>query len=344
MLDARIAPTPKDTVYRDGKGSLYRFRRTDAAANAGTHVPVLLVPSMINRWYVLDLREGASLAAALTAGTPWETYCFDWGIPEDEDRHVSWDDVAARLDRVVRRVLRITGAPKVAIVGYCMGGTLSGIHAALHPERVAALVNLAGPFDFAEAGRLRTMVDPRWFDADAMTSAGNLSAMQMQSGFLALAPTGSLSKWVGLADKFHDERARHAFAALDKWAGDNIPFPAGAYVTYITELYQQNRLVRGDHWVRGERVDLGRIRCPVLTVVAERDAICPPKAALALNEASRGKVKDVLSVPGGHVGAVVGSRAARELYPGMRDWLTRHAVMPERAPERAPRAFPESRL
>ncbi len=325
MFDVQVAPTPKDTIHRDGKGSLYRFRNDRGGETETTHVPVLLVPSMINRWYVMDLREGASLAAALAKDAPWDTYCFDWGIPEDEDRYLAWDDVVARLERVVRRLCRITGAPKVAIVGYCMGATLSSIYSALRPDRVAALVNLAGPIDFAEAGRLGTMVDARWFDPEAMTSAGNLGALQMQSGFLALAPTGSISKWVGLFDKIHDEKARIAFGALETWASDNIPFPASAYVTYIKELYQQNRLVRGEHWVRGERVDLSRIRCPVLTVVAERDAICPPKAALALNEAASSAVRDVLSVPGGHVGAVVGSRASRELYPKMAAWLRTHA-------------------
>jgi polyhydroxyalkanoate synthase len=226
----------------------------------------------------------------------------------------------------------------VAIVGYCMGATLSGIYTALRPERVAALVNLAGPFDFSKAGRLGAMVDARW--SVAMTAAGNLGATQMQSGFLALAPTGSISKWVGFLDKAHDPKAREAFAALETWAGDNIPFPAAAYVTYIKELYQENRLVRGEHWVRGERVELSRIRCPVLTIVAERDAICPPPAATALNDAVASTVKDVLSVPGGHVGAVVGSRASRELYPKMAAWLATHgAVSAQRTT-----TPPESRL
>jgi polyhydroxyalkanoate synthase len=154
---------------------------------------------------------------------------------------------------------------------------------------------------------------------------------------MALAPTGSISKWVGLADKFHDERAREAFAALEQWASDNIPFPAAAYVRYIQDLYQENELIRGEHYVLGNRVDLGAITCPVMSVVAERDAICPPKAATALNRLTSSRVKDTLSVPGGHVGAVVGSRAANELYPKMRAWIEKHGVRPNVAQ-------PESRL
>src|ERR1700678_3972281 len=122
----QLAPTPRDSLMRDGTAELYRFRRpaTPAATEGG--LPLLLVPSMINRWYVLDLREGASMARAFVdAGI--DTFCLDWGVPEDEDRYLGWADVIDRLGRAVRAVRRLTGAPKVGILGYCMGGTLAGI-------------------------------------------------------------------------------------------------------------------------------------------------------------------------------------------------------------------------
>ncbi|HEY2367498.1 MAG TPA: hypothetical protein VGH87_13980, partial [Polyangiaceae bacterium] len=101
------------------------------------------------------------------------------------------------------------------------------------------------------------------------------------------------------------------------------PFPAAAYVTYIKELYQENRLLTATHAVRGQRVDLGAITCPVLTIVADKDTICPPDAALALNARASSKVKEVVTVPGGHVGAVVGSKAEKTLYPKIVDFLRR---------------------
>src|SRR5580693_8703778 len=98
-----VAPTPRDVLWRDGSAALYRFRRppappaADGRAPAAASVaavapalPVLVVPSMINKWYVVDLRAGASLVEALVAGG-LDVYCLDWGAARDEDRYLSWD-------------------------------------------------------------------------------------------------------------------------------------------------------------------------------------------------------------------------------------------------------------
>jgi polyhydroxyalkanoate synthase len=286
-------------------------------------MPLLLIPSLINRWYIMDLRPGASLVEALTnAGI--DTWCLDWGVPHDEERYVSWDELQARIARAARRVRRITGAKRIGVLGYCMGGTLASIHAALHPETIGALVNLAGPIDFSRGGRLAQMVDPDWFDAGAIADAGNVSASQMQSGFAAMRPTLDLVKMVSQFENVGDDETRLAFAALEEWSSDNIAFPAEAYRRYIGDLYQSNQLIKGEHRIAGEPADLSAITAPVLTIVASRDHICPPDAATALNEGCSSAVRDVLTVPGGHVGAVVGRRAATEMYPATTAWLIEH--------------------
>ena len=317
-----LAPTPRDTLFREGTAALYRFRSAEGAAPRPNRAPLLLVPSLINRWYVLDLRPGASLARALVdAG--FDVYCLDWGVPESEDRYLEWDAVVARVGRMVRRVQRESGAPRVGLLGYCIGGTLSAIHAALEPESVGALVNLAGPIDFAEGGMLAHMVDPRWFDPAAIAAAGNVSAEQMQSGFVALRPTAQIGKWLSFFDRLGDEQRMEAFQALEEWSSANIPFPGAAYGKYIRDLYQANALAKGTHHVAGRRVDLGQIRCPVLTVVTDRDVICPPPAAQALNDLSGSSDKSLLVIPGGHVGAVVGGSAPKQLSPKLAEWFGR---------------------
>jgi polyhydroxyalkanoate synthase len=154
----------------------------------------------------------------------------------------------------------------------------------------------------------------------------------MQAGFTALRPTLALAKLVGWIDRLDQPGAVAAFNALESWASDNVPFPGAAYATYMRELYQENALAHGRHAVAGQRVDLGRITCPVLTVCAAGDTICPPDAATALNDCCGAQERHVLQVPGGHVGAVVGARAARELYPAIANFFVRHAGVSAAAP------------
>jgi polyhydroxyalkanoate synthase len=311
-----LAQTPRDELALEGGAKLYRFRSSNR-----TGKPLLLIPSLINRWYVLDLRPGASLVEALV-GAKFDVWCLDWGVPESEDRYLDWEAVLARLGRAVRRVRRESQHERIGVLGYCMGGTLTAIYAAQHPDEFAALVTLAAPIDFSLGGMLRSMVDPQWFDADAVADAGNVAPAQMQAGFNALRPTLDLGKLMAMPDLASDPKAREAFLALDEWASDNIPFPGEAYRRYIRELYQANELVTGTHRVAGAAVELAQIRCPTLVITASRDAICPPAAATALLDHISSTDADILEVAGGHVGAVVGSRAAREMYPALARWLT----------------------
>ncbi|MEO8700610.1 MAG: alpha/beta fold hydrolase [Kofleriaceae bacterium] len=311
-----LAQTPRDEHPLEGGAALYRFRGPRRTAKT----PILLVPSLINRWYVLDLRPGASLVEALV-GAGFDVWLLDWGTPQAEDRYLDWDAVLRRLGRAARRVLRDSGQPKLAMLGYCMGGTLTAIHASQHADTLAALVTLAAPIDFSRGGMLRTMVDPRWFDPDAIADAGNVAPSQMQAGFSALRPTLDAAKLMSYPDLVTDPKARAAFLALEEWAGDNIPFPAAAYRRYIRELYQDNQLVAGTHHANGKPAMLAAIRCPTLAITASRDTICPPPAATALLQLINATDTAVIEVAGGHVGGVVGSRAAKEMYPALARWL-----------------------
>ncbi|MGE0399543.1 MAG: alpha/beta fold hydrolase [Kofleriaceae bacterium] len=310
-----LAQTPRDELPLEGGARLLHFRNAASIAK-----PILLVPSLINRWYVLDLRPRASLVEALV-GAGFDVWLLDWGTPEPEDRYLDWDSVLRRLGRAARRVSRETNHARIGLFGYCMGGTLTAIHAAQHADTLAAFVTLAAPIDFSRGGMLRQMVDPRWFDADAIADAGNVAPSQMQAGFTALRPTLDLAKMMSQPDLAADPVAREGFLALEAWASDNIPFPGEAYRRYITEMYQRNELATGTHVANGKPATLSAITCPTLAITATRDQICPPPAATALLSLVGSKDTQELSVPGGHVGAVVGSKAASTMYPGLIKWL-----------------------
>ena len=223
----------------------------------------------------------------------------------------------------MRRVLRETGAAQLGILGYCMGGTLTAIHAAQHAEHDRRAGHARGPIDFAHGGTLRRMVDPQWFDADAIADAGNVAPSQMQAGFVALRPTLDAAQARCRCPTSRPTRkARDAFLALEAWATDNIPFPGEAYRRYIRELYQDNQLVAGTHRANGSAVHARRDHAARRSsITASRDAICPPAAATALLEHVGTTDTAHVEVPGGHVGAVVGSRAATQMYPALIRWL-----------------------
>ena len=119
--------------------------RVLAFGGDGSGAPVLLVPSLINRAYILDLTTERSFARYLRQ-QGLRPYLLDWGAPGREERDFGLDDyILGRLAPALEAVRRDAGRP-VVLAGYCMGGTMVlplGARA-----DVAALVLLATPWDF----------------------------------------------------------------------------------------------------------------------------------------------------------------------------------------------------
>ncbi len=314
---ARVGLTPCDAVHRENGWQLLRYRR----AEARQATPIVMVPSLINRHYVLDLLPGKSLVEWLAA-RGHDVFVVDWGTPEDEDRFRDFDDIADRsIGRALRVACRAAGSERAHVLGYCLGGTLAVIHAARRPERVASLVALAAPIAFADAGQLGAWTRTRSFDVGALVEAcGNVPWQLMQGAFHLLRPTLALSKMVGLVDRLWDDAFRDGFFALETWGNDNVPFPGACYRRYIEELYRGDALVRGTFTLSGQTVRLGDIRCPTLAVTFEHDTIVPSASAACLLDHVGAADKQRIHLPGGHVGAVVSRKASEGLWPRLSGW------------------------
>lgn len=288
-------------------------------------MPILLVPSLINRHYVLDLMPQKSFVEWLL-GQGWDVFIIDWGTPAREDQYLEFDDFCDRyLGRAVRRARALAGAEKVHLLGYCLGGTLTTIYTALHPETVGSMVNLAAPIDFADDGMLSAWSQLEELSLTAVTDAfGNMPWPLMQAGFHLLRPTLNLQKLVYAVDRAWDDEFLDGFLALETWGNDNVSFPGRAFRTYIEELYRQNKLVRGELFVGGRRVDLGAIEAPVLVVSFEHDNIVSTQSAECLVTLVSSAKAEKLRLRGGHVGAVVSRKASEGLWPRVADWFGAH--------------------
>lgn len=318
-----VGQTPADVVHRENKWKLLRYRAR--AAGLAFRTPVLLVPSLINRHYVLDLTPGKSFVEAMVA-RGHDVYIIDWGTPGAEDRFLDFDEICDRyVGRALRRATRHSGVERAHVLGYCLGGTLAVIHAAVHPERIASLVALAAPIDFDEAGMMRDWVRTRGFDVNALVEAtGNVPWPLMQAAFHLLRPTLPLTKAVSVIDRAWDDEFLDSFFAIERWSNDNVSFPGECYRRYIEALYRDNALVTGRFELSGHPVRLRDITCPTLAVTFEGDNIVPEASGRVLLELVGASDKRSIRLRGGHVGAVISRKAATALWPQLSAWWAEH--------------------
>lgn len=331
-----VGATPADAVHRENKWSLLRYRaRPEGVAYA---TPVLLVPSLINRHYVLDLQPGRSVAEALVA-RGHDVFIVDWGTPGPEDRHLTFDAIAdGYLGRAIRVAAQHGARGRAHVLGYCLGGTLAAVHAAVRPERVASLAALAAPVAFRDDGLLSLWTRSPTFDLRALVDAtGNVPWQLMQGAFQMLRPTLPLAKAAHVVDRAWDDEFLDGFFALEAWGGDNVSFPGEAYRRYIEGLYRADGLMRETFTLSGRRVRLRDIACPTLAVTFAHDNIVPEASAAPLVERVGSADKERIHLPGGHVGAVISRKALATLWPTISAWWAARDAEPAGKAEPAPR-------
>jgi polyhydroxyalkanoate synthase len=314
-----VGQTPCEVVHRENKWRLLRYHARPEGLALST--PVVLVPSLINRHYVLDLMPGRSFVEYLVA-QGHDVYTLDWGTPGDEDRYLSFDEITDRyLGRAFRVAARASASGRVHVLGYCLGGTLAAIHAAVHPERIASLTLLAAPVDFHDGGLLSQWTRTSTFDVRALVRGmGNVPWQLMQSAFQLLKPTLPVTKAVGLIERAWDDEFLDGFLAIERWGNDNVGFPGAAYQRYVECLYRDNALVRGTMTLRGRPARLQSITCPVLAVTFLDDHIVPSASAVAVTDLVSSADTTHLELRGGHVGAVVSRKAATTLWPQLSEF------------------------
>ncbi len=317
-----VGLTPHQVVHRQNKLVLRYY----APAGVPCGPPVVVVPSMINRASICDLEPDRSLVGGLAA-LGHAVYLVDWGEPGEEDAgQTVADTVLSLLHRAVDRACRHAGSRQAFLLGYCQGGTLAAIYTALRAQRVAGLACFNAPVSFAQAGRFRRFVAPEHLDVATAFPADRLVTVDlMKIAFKLLDPMGVWQKYIALDQVADQPKALRRSLARERWLEENVPLPGAFAQEFIARTYQDDALMTGGWMLAGEAVDLAQIRCPVLTVAAERDFIAPAAAVLPL--ADRVSSDDITAevLPTGHIGIVVGSYGPRCFYPYLDRWFRSRA-------------------
>jgi polyhydroxyalkanoate synthase len=313
----RRAPTAATVVWQDGTTRLLDY----GAGQAGA--PLLVVPSLINRAYILDLWPERSFMQAL-ARAGYRPFLVDWDRPGEAERRFDLGNyIDGRLRAALSRVVSLAGQPP-AVIGYCMGGLLAVALACLQPRDVTALMLLATPWDFhaekAALGRAIAQSTGPWMPF--FDTLGAMPVDVLQGLFATLDPFMVVRKFCAFARlDTESERARE-FVALEDWLNDGVPLAAGVARECLLGWYGENKPGRGAWRVAGRTIEPGAIKAPTLVVVPEQDRIVPPLSARALAQAM--PLATVLNPPLGHIGMVSSRRAPTELWPQLTGWLAGH--------------------
>jgi polyhydroxyalkanoate synthase len=236
------------------------------------------------------------------------------------------DYVLDYLPRAVRKLKTISGSGEFSLLGWCIGAILSTSYAALRPDDgLRNLILLTAPLDFSDkqCGGFVRWVNDNNFDVDRVVATfGNVPGEMLDYGAKALKPVENyIGNYMRLWDSLDDPKIVESWHAMNTWVTDLIPMAGAAFRQLIVEFYRENRLMEGTLSLRGEPVELSRIRANFLNMIAEADHIVPPPESETIVERIGSKDKEQMVVPGGHIGVMAGSGAVKRTWPHIEKWL-----------------------
>jgi len=300
------------TLWQAGSSRLLDYSTPETPKNAPK---VLVLPSLVNRAYVLDLLPGHSAMVRLSdAGL--RPYLLDWGAPGIDEAGFGIDDYVARALGVMEQL------GPTHLLGYCMGGTLAAGIAARHPALVRSLVTLGAPWDFHADGGSRAQLrlifgQNNGFTADTMLATlardyGHIPAAVFQSLFALLNPLAFARKFRRFAAMPADEPAALLFVALEDWLADGIAMSAPAARSLLLDWHLHSQPAKGEWLLGGQPVLATDIRCPTLVIAGQHDNIAPAPSALAL--AANLPRAQRRTAPTGHVGLITSAQSAPKIW------------------------------
>jgi poly(3-hydroxyalkanoate) synthetase len=286
-------------------------------------VPTLVLPPQAGHdSCIVDYSAAQSQMRTVLAAGLERAYTLDWigATPRTKDAGI--DDY---LDVVDSAVDHIGGS--VNLIGDCQGGWLATTYAALRPERVNTLTIAGAPIDF-HAGEpvihaaLRSLApdgDLRFYRGLVAAGGGVLRGEHMLAGFIAIQPENEIARQLQLLANIGDPAHVERYREFEDWFKHTQPIPGVLYLWIVEHLFRDNELIAGTLEIGGQRVDLGRIECPLNLLAGATDHITPPGQVFALADYARTPPEQILrdTTVGGHLGLFMGREALRDHWPAL---------------------------
>lgn len=316
-----VGMTPRTLVHRRGTLCLYHYHPT---ADEIYRVPLLLVMATTSKAAIFDLAKGQSLIEYLLA-RGYDVYVMDWHAPSPEEAHLKLEHyVLDFIPDCIGRVQQATGVDDVTLIGYCMGGVLATLYAALHPGGpLKNLVCFTTPVDWTKM----PLAKQRHLDPERLIGATGLVSPQTIIRAIDLhRPAGRIAGKARLWDNLWNDDYVRGFRMMARFSDETLPLP-GEYMRQIhRELGQNNSLCEGGLRMGGKEVDLKNIEVSLLHIIAQYDSLVPPDCAQPLVARVGSRDKEELLLPGGHVSLVAGPAAVKRMWPRLDRWLGERSV------------------
>ena len=329
-LGRDIAATPGSVVYENDLMQLIQFEATTDTVHK---IPLLLTPAWINKYYILDLKPENSLVKWLTQ-QGYTVFIISWVNPDEHLARKSFEDYLRQGPLTALDVIEnITKSPQTAMIGYCLGGTLTSIALAYlrahgQEKRVASATYLTTLVDFTEAGDISVFIDDSQLTAleDRMSESGYLDGADMANTFNMLRANDLI--WSFVVNNYLLGKAPFPFDLL-YWNADATNMPATMHAYYLRNMYLKNLLVKPNGLeLLDTPINLSKITTPTYMLATREDHIAPWVSSYLATQVFDGPCVFTLA-DSGHVAGVInppvkkkyGYWSSSKLPPKPEDWF-----------------------
>jgi class III poly(R)-hydroxyalkanoic acid synthase PhaC subunit len=310
--------TESEIIPMNGRYHLLHYK-----SNKENHkkTPILIVYSLINRHYILDLLPEVSVVKHFI-DSGFDVYATDWETPSTFDKDLTLENyIHEYVENAVNKVREITGFEKVTLFGYCWGGIFSLIYSTMHPQTVKNLILHATPLDLEKPDTIIEKWTQRIVPDLMVDKLGNVPGQLLNFAFTMRNPLENILKYPNYFQKLRSVEEIKQFFAIESWLYDSRPISGKVYSEIIKKIYHQNHLIKGQMQVGKRKVDLENLKMPVLNIVGTSDDLVPPDSSKYVMCEIPSVDKELIEYPTGHVGLCISKKAHQELWPKVVDWI-----------------------